>query len=103
MAAVPMIFVLATLTVNAAEREAFTEAAHAVIEATRKETGCLRYDLTGSITDPLTFVFVEQWESRDALDAHFGTPHLQHWRKLCERFLASRRVEVIRPEHVDVL
>ncbi|MCW6507704.1 putative quinol monooxygenase [Lichenifustis flavocetrariae] len=92
---------IATLTVNADHREAFMAGAREVIAATRQEAGCQHYDLSGSITDPLTFVFVERWDSREALDAHFQTKHLQHWRTLCEKYLTGRALEIIRPEHVD--
>jgi quinol monooxygenase YgiN len=100
---VPVIYVIATLVVRAEQRDAFVADAPDVIQATRAERGCLRYDLTSSLMDPLTFVFVEQWESRAALDAHFETPHLRRWRELCQGYVAERRVEIIRAEQVDVV
>ena len=96
-----LIYVIATLTVKADHREAFVAGARDVIAATRREAGCQHYDLSGSVTDPLTFVFVERWDNREALDAHFLTPHLQHWRTLCAQYLSGRALEIIRPEHVD--
>ncbi len=38
------------------------------------EPGCLRFDYYTSVEDPLKVVFVEEWESMDALQAHFATP-----------------------------
>lgn len=96
-----MIYVLATLIVKPEKRADFLENARDVIAATRREEGCLRYDLTSSIIEPNEFIFVEQWESRDALTAHFATPHLTHWRELCSEFLSDRRLEIIKPEHVE--
>jgi quinol monooxygenase YgiN len=96
-----MIYVLATLIVKPEKRADFLENARDVIAATRREHGCVRYDLTSSITEPNEFIFVEQWESREALAAHFETPHLQHWRKLCAEYLSDRRLEIITPEHVE--
>ena len=96
-----MIYVLATLVVKPEKRADFLENARDVIAATRREAGCLDYDLTSSITEPNAFVFVERWESRDALAAHFETPHLQHWRELCGEYLSDRRIEIIKPEHVE--
>ena len=46
-------------------------------EPTRAEEGCITYDLHQSQSDPALFVFYENWASQAALDAHFGTPHLQ--------------------------
>ena len=44
---------------------------------TRLEAGCTAYELHQSQSDPALFVFYEIWASQAALDAHFGTPHLQ--------------------------
>jgi quinol monooxygenase YgiN len=40
-------------------------------EATRREEGCIQYDLLEETNNPTDFTFVERWESREALDAHF--------------------------------
>lgn len=96
-----MIYVIATLTVKSDKRADFMADAPAVIEATRHETGCLSYDLTNTITAPNEFVFVERWESREALAAHFETPHLQHWRALCDDYVAERKLEIVTPAHVE--
>ena len=66
-----MIYVLATLIVKPEKRADFLENARDVIAATRREAGCIGYDLTSSITEPNEFVFVERWETREALAAHF--------------------------------
>lgn len=56
---------------------AVVEAARAGIEATRAEPGCLLYTLNRDVDRPDRLVFVEQWESRGALEAHLGSAHLQ--------------------------
>ncbi|MCW5937522.1 MAG: antibiotic biosynthesis monooxygenase [Fimbriimonadaceae bacterium] len=38
------------------------------------EAGCLKFDYYTSVEDPLKIVFVEEWESMDALNAHFEGP-----------------------------
>ena len=48
-----------------------------LIGPTRKETGCLRYDLVQNHFDPREMVFVEIWESRAALDVHLRSGYLQ--------------------------
>lgn len=48
-----------------------------LIEPTRQEVGCLRYELLHNTADPTDFTFVEEWVSEAALDAHSNTPHLQ--------------------------
>ena len=49
----------------------------AMLEPTRQEAGCIRYDLLNSIAEPTDFTFVEEWASQAAIDAHMQTPHLQ--------------------------
>ncbi len=41
-----------------------------LVEDTRKEAGCLRYDLHRGTEDPDLFVFVEEWESAPLWQAH---------------------------------
>lgn len=49
----------------------------ALLEPTRRETGCHRYTLLQNRQDPTDFTFVEEWASDAALDAHLQTPHIQ--------------------------
>ncbi|MEK9140934.1 MAG: putative quinol monooxygenase [Nitrospirota bacterium] len=48
----------------------------ALVEPTRREPGCLSYELLQNSADPTDFVFVEQWVSAEAEQAHFSTPHI---------------------------
>ncbi len=41
-----------------------------IIEPTRQESGCIKYELLQNNNDPTDFTFVEEWESNDLLDAH---------------------------------
>jgi quinol monooxygenase YgiN len=45
-------------------------------DESRKEDGCLRYGFFAAVEDPLSFVAVEEWRDREALDRHFAQPHL---------------------------
>ncbi len=98
-----MIYVIATLTVRPEKRADFLDNARTVIAATHKEEGCVSYDLHSSITEPNVFVFVERWSSRDALEAHFGTPHLGEWRRISADLITDRKVEVVHPDKVEDL
>lgn len=70
------IIVIARVKARAEARETLITAAKTCIAETRKEAGCVSYDMHESVTDPGRFVFVEQWADRTALDAHMVTPHL---------------------------
>lgn len=48
-----------------------------VVEPTRKEPGCISYELLQNRADPTDFTFVEEWASDGAIDAHLATQHIQ--------------------------
>jgi len=47
-----------------------------LVGPTRKETGCISYQLLQNKSDPTDFTFVEEWASDPAIDDHFTTPHV---------------------------
>jgi quinol monooxygenase YgiN len=51
----------------------------AVIEATLVEAGCRAYSYAEDVAEPGLFRVMEQWDSREALAAHFATPHMRAW------------------------
>ena len=48
----------------------------ALAAASRKEDGCIRYDVLQNSTEPHVFVLVEEWLSAAHLQAHNLTPHV---------------------------
>lgn len=52
-----------------------------VIDATRREPGCLSYSYAEDVADPGLIRVSEAWESREALAAHFATPHMRQWQE----------------------
>ncbi len=61
----------------------------------RSEEGCLRYGFFAAVEDPLSFVAVEEWTDRDALDRHFAEPHLHEFaRRLLELVSAQPEVAI---------
>jgi quinol monooxygenase YgiN len=42
----------------------------------RAEDGCLQYDLFAVLDAPDAFVVIEQWASREALNAHLAAEHM---------------------------
>ena len=78
---------------DAANRDALVEALTEMQDESRREEGCIRYGFFAAVEDPLSFVAVEEWADREALDRHFAEPHLQEFAgKLLE--LVSERPEV---------
>jgi quinol monooxygenase YgiN len=52
----------------------------AVLEATRREPGCILYAYGEDVLDPGLIRIVERWEDWASLDAHGHTPHIEAWR-----------------------
>jgi quinol monooxygenase YgiN len=53
------------------------QALSALLVPTRGEKGCLNYDLHLSETDPALFMFHENWISKDHLERHLQSKHVQ--------------------------
>ncbi len=54
----------------------------AMMTASRAEDGCLEYAYAQDLLDPGLIRVTEAWRDREALAAHFRTPHLAAWRAL---------------------
>lgn len=53
----------------------YKQQAAKLIEKTRKEAGCISYDLCEDIDNKNILTFIEKWEDKQALDAHMKTAH----------------------------
>ncbi len=98
-----MIYVVATLTIRPEMRAELIAAAKTCIAETRKEAGNIAYDLHESVTDPAKLVFVERWESAEALVPHRKADHMKAFGRVVVNCLAAPPViEVITPAEVEV-
>ena len=64
----------------------------ALIGPTRREEGCLTYDLHHAIDTPGTFLLHEIWSTRDHHRLHMKTPHFLRWDARKDALLATREV-----------
>src|SRR5215475_13129082 len=62
----------------------------ALVGPTRKEDGCITYDLHRGADTPSSFLLHEVWESREAHRLHTQTPHFIRWNARKDALLASR-------------
>jgi quinol monooxygenase YgiN len=62
----------------------------ALIRPTRKEDGCILYDLHRSTDIPTDFLFYEIWASREAHAAHKRSAHFLRWNARKDTLLAAR-------------
>jgi len=71
-----MIVVVGRVKTDGARREELLRVGQAVAAASRTEQGCLSYRLYEDTEADNEFLFVEEWESQEALEGHFGTSHI---------------------------
>jgi len=62
----------------------------ALVGPTRREPGCLQYDLHTAPDHPGTYLLHEVWASREHHGAHTRTPHFLRWNARKDALLASR-------------
>ena len=62
----------------------------ALIGPTRKEEGCISYELHRALEPPGGFLLHEVWASRAAHTEHMHTPHFLRWNAGKDALLASR-------------
>ena len=84
-----MIVVIGRVRTDAGRRDELIRIGQALAQASRGEAGCLGYRLYEDTETPHDFVFVEEWESDEALQRHFATPHIAEFMGAAPSLLVS--------------
>ena len=63
-----------------------------LIEPTRKENGCIQYNLHRDNEKPEIFLFYENWESLELWQEHMESSHLKDFVKNTEGFLNALEI-----------
>jgi len=71
-----MIVVVGRVRTDAGKRAELIRIGQTVAAASRLEAGCISYRLYEDTENENEFVFVEEWDSDEALRRHFATPHI---------------------------
>jgi quinol monooxygenase YgiN len=71
-----IVQVVARVTAKSEKASEVASILRELVGPTRKETGCVSYRLFQNNSDPADFVFIEEWASDAAIDAHLGMAHL---------------------------
>ncbi|MFZ2446546.1 MAG: putative quinol monooxygenase [Syntrophobacteraceae bacterium] len=83
------ITVIARVRARAGMEASLKELLLALIVPSRSDEGCINYDLHQGIDDPALFIFYENWQSREHLDRHSATPHVELFRSKAKALLAE--------------
>jgi len=70
-----MVKVIAKFFVKEDKVEDFFKLANVLVEESRKETGCVSYNLLQDVSNPQTLIMVEEWESAKILKTHMASAH----------------------------
>ena len=72
-----MTVVAGTVRVRPEKRDEAIRVAQTMAKATQAESGCRAYRFYADLEDPSVFFIFEEWESDEALGAHFQTEHMR--------------------------
>jgi quinol monooxygenase YgiN len=76
--------VIARILVKAEKKEFVKNELLKLIEITRKEEGCINYDLHQDNENENLFLFYENWSSRELWQKHINNSHISDYRKATE-------------------
>lgn len=71
------VVVVATMKAKPGKETEVEQALRGLVAPTHAEPGCLRYALHRAFDDPTRLVLIERWKTREDLDKHFTSPHMQ--------------------------
>ena len=71
------VTVIAKATAKAGAEAQFEKVIREAIAPTHAEKGCIKYGLHRSIDNPRVFYMIEKWDSKESLDRHLRSTHIQ--------------------------
>ncbi|WP_118179883.1 putative quinol monooxygenase [Paraburkholderia phosphatilytica] len=89
------VAVVAISVAKPGHEEALREALEGIVEPTRNEAGALQYDLHRDLREPRRFVFVERWESEEALAVHAKSAHIAAYREQVADWIEHGEIRVL--------
>ena len=95
------IVVMAELSAKENREDELIALAEALVEETLKEEGNIDYKFLKSLKDG-NFIFVEQWESVEALSKHMASPHFQLFSKESADLAENMEIKVLGSEEVNL-
>ena len=94
------IQIVALVTVKPEYTEALAAQFKDLVKASRAEEGNISYDLHQETGKPNRFVFVENWKSQAAIDAHNASEHFQGFVKAIDG--KTDALEIVLMEEIPV-
>jgi quinol monooxygenase YgiN len=89
------IAVVAISVAKPGYEEQLRQALEGLVGPTRQEQGALQYDLHRDVQEPCRFVFVERWESQEALAVHARSAHIEAYGKAVADWVEHAEIRVV--------
>lgn len=70
-----MITIVAKSIIKESKVEEFKKLAKELVRESKKESGCISYDLFEDIKKVNIFTFIEEWQDMEAIETHNNTVH----------------------------
>ncbi|WP_294322302.1 putative quinol monooxygenase [uncultured Sphingomonas sp.] len=75
-----MLLIVGTVRLPASNMDAARPARQRMVDASRREEGCVEYGYAQDVFDPGLIHVKELWTDQAALDRHFASLHIAEWR-----------------------
>ena len=95
----PGCTIIGTVVAKPEKRDELMRILKAQVAPTRAEPGCINYDFHCDKSDPNTFIFYENFVSKEALDEHLQKAHLKPLMNRLDELLA----EPVNIRYLDML
>ena len=70
-----MIIIVAKNIIKEGKLEEFKAMAKELVNASRKEPGCISYCLNQDLNNKAVLTFIEEWENKEAIELHNNSAH----------------------------
>ena len=88
---ISVLILTVNLRVPRAEQEKLRPAMQAVVEASRRENGCLAYSYGFDLLEPDIIRVFEVYRDEDALKTHGASEHFRKWREISGHYPREER------------
>lgn len=89
-----MVKVVAKSLISEGKVEEVIKLYQELVQETRKEDGCIKYELYQDGKDTKTLAVIEEWESKEALDNHMKTEHFTRIVPMIGEFVVEKTVNI---------
>ena len=93
----PYYSLIAYLSVDPPNREAFLATARQLVDRSRKDAGCVQYDLHQETGNPGAFVIYEVWQSEALWRDHIAADHIAAFKATAQKLAVGTKLVHLDP------